>query len=166
MYYYRHHESPVGTLLIVADRKAVREIHFPKRGRGMTPHGDWRKGGSRRSPEGTLLDSLEGELERYFAGALRHFRVPVKPVGTPFQSAVWQQLQRVLYGQTISYGELARRIGRPRASRAVGAANGRNPIPIIIPCHRVIGADGSLTGFGGGLATKERLLELEGYEVS
>jgi methylated-DNA-[protein]-cysteine S-methyltransferase len=101
------------------------------------------------------------QLEAYFAGELRRFDLPLAPEGTPFQREVWSALTAIPYGETVSYGELARRLGRPAASRAVGAANGQNPIPIVIPCHRVIGADGSLTGFGGGLAIKRRLLDLE-----
>ena len=105
------------------------------------------------------------QLDAYFAGRLRRFELPLAPEGTPFQREVWSALTTIPYGETVSYGELARRVGRPAASRAVGAANGRNPIPIIIPCHRVIGADGTLTGFGGGLPIKRRLLQLEaGHE--
>lgn len=105
--------------------------------------------------------SLE-QLGEYFAGRRRTFTVPVKPQGTPFQRSVWEALQEIPYGTTISYSELADRIGDPNAVRAVGLANARNPIPIIIPCHRVIGKDGSLTGFGGGMALKASLLRLEG----
>ena len=161
MFHFRHHDSPVGTLLLATDANAVREIHFPKRGRTVKPQSDWVPGDG-GGPAAKLLDRLQRELDAYFEKTLRRFRVPVKPEGTVFQESVWAELYRVPYGETISYGELARRIGKPSASRAVGAANGKNPIPIIIPCHRIIGADGSLTGFGGGLTTKERLLELEG----
>jgi methylated-DNA-[protein]-cysteine S-methyltransferase len=101
------------------------------------------------------------QLEGYFAGSLTGFDVPVRLSGTDFQCRVWSELQRIPYGKTISYGELARRVGRPAAVRAVGLANGRNPVSIIVPCHRVIGADGSLTGYGGGLERKAWLLELE-----
>jgi methylated-DNA-[protein]-cysteine S-methyltransferase len=102
------------------------------------------------------------QLEQYFAGARREFTVPLSPQGTPFQLAVWDELQRIPYGTTITYGELAARLGDPKAIRAVGRANGANPIWIIIPCHRVIGADGSLTGYAGGIDVKRALLELEG----
>ena len=108
------------------------------------------------------LRAARTELEEYFSGARRAFKAALEPVGTPFQQRVWQALREIPYGTTISYGELARRIGQPRASRAVGLANGRNPISIIVPCHRVIGADGSLTGYAGGLPRKERLLQHEG----
>jgi methylated-DNA-[protein]-cysteine S-methyltransferase len=101
------------------------------------------------------------QLSEYFAGERKEFDFPLAPEGTEFQRAVWKRLQEIPYGQTISYGELARRVGNPKASRAVGAANGKNPIPIVIPCHRVIGADGKLTGFGGGLPIKEALLAIE-----
>lgn len=102
------------------------------------------------------------ELAEYFAGRRREFTLALDPPGTPFQREVWGELARIPYGATLSYGELARRIGRPAASRAVGAANGANPIPVILPCHRVIGSDGSLTGYGGGLPIKRALLALEG----
>ena len=101
------------------------------------------------------------QLEAYFVGKLRAFDLPLAPEGTEFQLRVWSELSKIPYGETISYGELARRVGDPGAARAVGLANGKNPLPVIVPCHRVIGADGSLTGFGGGLDRKRRLLELE-----
>jgi methylated-DNA-[protein]-cysteine S-methyltransferase len=101
------------------------------------------------------------QLRAYFAGELQAFDLPLAPQGTPFQLAVWKHLCEIPYGETISYGELARRIGNPNASRAVGLANGSNPIPIVIPCHRVIGSNGKLTGYGGGLPIKEKLLGLE-----
>ena len=104
---------------------------------------------------------MRQQLEAYFAGELQRFDLALAPDGTDFQQAVWQALTTIPYGATCSYGEIARQIGKPKASRAVGAANGQNPIPIIIPCHRVIGSTGKLTGFGGGLAAKEILLELE-----
>ena len=101
------------------------------------------------------------QLRAYFARELETFDLRLAPEGTPFQQSVWNELCGIPYGETISYGELAKRVGNPKASRAVGAANGQNPIPIIIPCHRVIGSDGKLTGFGGGLPIKEKLLALE-----
>jgi methylated-DNA-[protein]-cysteine S-methyltransferase len=107
------------------------------------------------------LDEARRQLEAYFAGELREFDLPLAPEGSEFQLRVWEQLRAIPYGETISYGELARRVGDPAAARAVGLANGRNPLPVIVPCHRVIGADGALTGFGGGLERKRRLLELE-----
>src|SRR5262249_31221022 len=107
------------------------------------------------------LADVRAQLAAYFAGELTLFDLPLAPHGSAFQLGVWEQLRRIPYGETISYGELARRIGDQSAARAVGAANGQNPLPIIVPCHRVIGADGSLTGFGGGIATKKFLLEHE-----
>jgi methylated-DNA-[protein]-cysteine S-methyltransferase len=101
------------------------------------------------------------QLDAYFAGTLRQFDLQLEPIGTPFQQRVWQALLEIPYGETVSYAELARRIGRPAAVRAVGAANGQNPLAIVIPCHRVIGSDGRLVGYGGGLAAKEALLALE-----
>src|SRR5690606_32152543 len=101
------------------------------------------------------------QLDAYFRGTLRTFDLPLAPQGTPFQQTVWEALRHIPYGQTVSYGELARRVGRPAAVRAVGLANGSNPIAIVIPCHRVIGANGTLTGYGGGLPTKQALLALE-----
>jgi len=101
------------------------------------------------------------QLHSYFAGELEAFDLPLAPEGTPFQQSVWRNLCEIPFGKTISYGELAQRIGNPKASRAVGLANGSNPIPIVIPCHRVIGSNGKLTGYGGGLPIKEKLLALE-----
>lgn len=114
-----------------------------------------------RDDDDPVLAAAREQLAGYFAGERHGFDLPVAPRGTTFQLQVWQALQRVPYGTTVSYRELARRVGHPRASRAVGLANGRNPIALVVPCHRVIGADGSLTGFGGGLAAKRTLLDLE-----
>jgi O-6-methylguanine DNA methyltransferase len=108
---------------------------------------------------------LRRQLAEYFAGERREFALRLAPEGTPFERSVWDELLAIPFGETRSYGEIARAIGRPEASRAVGRANGANPIPIVVPCHRVIGANGSLTGFGGGLAAKARLLELEGRRL-
>src|SRR3546814_10405807 len=113
--------------------------------------------------DNAVLRETGAQLEAYFTGALQAFDLPLKPIGTAFQREVWSTLAEIPYGQTWSYGDVARRIGKPQAVRAVGAANGRNPIPIVVPCHRVIGADGSLTGFGGGLPAKQLLLTLEGW---
>lgn len=151
---YTHFDSPVGTLLLVADAEGLREINFPKDGRTAAPDAAWRENAS-------VLREPICQLQEYFAGKREDFDLPLAPQGTPFQQQVWKQLCRIPYGETISYGELARRIGNPNASRAVGLANGSNPIPIIIPCHRVIGSNGKLTGYGGGLPIKEKLLALE-----
>jgi O-6-methylguanine DNA methyltransferase len=112
-------------------------------------------------PDPAALDPLRRQLDEYFAGRRRDFDLPLAPRGTEFQLKVWEELRRIPYAQTISYGELARRLGDPNLTRAVGAANGANPISIIVPCHRVIGANGSLVGYGGGLPIKKALLELE-----
>jgi methylated-DNA-[protein]-cysteine S-methyltransferase len=109
-----------------------------------------------------VLDEAVKQMRAYFAGALRDFSLPLDPQGTPFQLRVWRQLETIPYGRICSYSEMARAIGSPNAVRAVGAANGANPIPIVVPCHRVIGANGKLVGYGGGLPLKKRLLELEG----
>jgi O-6-methylguanine DNA methyltransferase len=115
-----------------------------------------------RSPEDPLVADAIGQLSEYFAGARETFTVPLRPAGTPFQLSVWRALEEIPYGDTRTYRDIARSIGRPTATRAVGAANGQNPLPIFVPCHRVIGSNGSLTGFGGGLDVKLALLRLEG----
>ena len=157
---YSYLESPIGTLLIAGDADAIHEINFPKNGHARKPQADWKE-----SSRGPVSDALR-QLREYFAGKRTEFDLPLSPKGTEFQRGVWRRLQEIPYGETISYGELAKRVGNPKASRAVGAANGQNPIPIVIPCHRVIGANGKLTGFGGGLPTKEKLLALEARQLS
>ncbi|MDE2307160.1 MAG: methylated-DNA--[protein]-cysteine S-methyltransferase [Xanthomonadaceae bacterium] len=152
--HYDEMPSPVGRLLLVADREGLRQIRFEQERHPHVAQSGWIRASA-------ALAFARRQLEEYFAGTRRRFELPLHPLGTPFQLAVWQELGRIPYGATISYGELARRIGKPAAMRAVGAANGRNPLPIVLPCHRVIGADGSLTGFGGGLPTKHFLLTLE-----
>ena len=154
MVYYSQLQTPVGALLLVAKDGGLREINFPKNGRPTAPDPEWRK-------DDSALGEPIRQILAYFAGDLEDFDLPLAPEGTPFQQSVWKELCAIPYGETISYGELARRIGNPKASRAVGLANGSNPIPIIIPCHRVVGSDGKLTGYGGGLPIKEKLLALE-----
>jgi methylated-DNA-[protein]-cysteine S-methyltransferase len=151
---YTYVESPVGRLLLAGDPQGLALVRFPGERGAVRPLAEWRR------DEGIFAAAI-AQLEEYFAGERREFSLPLQPVGTPFQKAVWAALRTIPYGATISYGELARRIGQPSAARAVGAANGANPLPIIVPCHRVIGADRSLTGFGGGLETKRFLLALE-----
>jgi len=146
--------SPVGPLRLVADTHGLRQIWFEHERHPKAMVAD-----AVRSPDGVAFARLQ--LTQYFAGERQAFELPLHPLGTSFQFEVWQELARIPYGATISYGELARRIGKPQAVRAVGAANGRNPLPIVLPCHRVIGSDGSLTGFGGGLPVKQLLLALE-----
>ena len=152
--YFTYMDSPIGSLLLAGDGKNLHTLGFP--------------GGKmrRRHESGWVEDAAPfvrviTQLRAYFAGELKQFDLPLAPVGTEFQRKVWSALQGIPFGETRSYGELAREVGNGKASRAVGAANGRNPIPVIIPCHRVVGSDGGLTGFGGGLETKQHLLKLE-----
>jgi methylated-DNA-[protein]-cysteine S-methyltransferase len=152
---YTWMESPVGRLRLAADNTGLRELRFSG---VLEPDGvdpSW------RADPAPLAEAIR-QLRAYFARELRTFDLPLAPRGTPFQLRVWQQLRKIPWGETISYGELATRIGNPKASRAVGLANGANPIAIIVPCHRVIGSNGKLTGYGGGLPIKEFLLALEG----
>lgn len=146
--------SPVGPLLVHGTAEGLQEIRFA----------------DEAAPEPTptdpaaqaILERARAQLTEYFAGARRRFDLPLAPAGTAFQRRVWAALREIPYGHTESYGELAARLGKPTAARAVGLANGRNPLPVVVPCHRVIGTDGSLTGYAGGLAIKRQLLELEG----
>ena len=151
---YTQLPSPIGLLLLVGDDRGLRQIAFAENGRAAPPNPDWKQ-------DSTALNEPIRQLRAYFAGEIEAFDLALAPDGTPFQQKVWNELCRIPYGQTISYGDLARRIGNPNASRAVGLANGSNPIPIVIPCHRVIGSNGKLTGYGGGLPIKEKLLALE-----
>ena len=147
MILHRRIESPAGPLIIAADETGLRHIEFYQN-RHPADRADWRGG------DNDVLQAAETQLHEYFAGVRTHFELPLAPQGTAFQLDVWQELARIPYGTTISYAELAQRVGKPAATRAVGAANGRNPLPIVLPCHRVIGIDGALTGFGGGLPVK------------
>lgn len=153
---YRYLDSPVGPLLVAGNDAGLRLIEFHAPRHPMPRGDDWHEG------DHEVLRQTQAQLDEYFAGKRNHFQLPLAPQGTEFQRQVWWELANIPFGGTISYAELAMRVGRPTATRAVGAANGRNPIPIVLPCHRVIGADGSLTGFGGGLPTKQFLLQLEG----
>jgi methylated-DNA-[protein]-cysteine S-methyltransferase len=152
--YYSYLTSPLGTLLIAGDSAGLRQIHFqpgPQQGR---PAPDWHED---RQP----LDAALSQLAAYFAGTLHQFTLDLAPQGTPFQQAVWRALQDIPYGETVSYGVLARQLGKPQAARAVGAANGQNPLAIVIPCHRVISSTGQLIGYAGGLHIKQALLDFE-----
>jgi methylated-DNA-[protein]-cysteine S-methyltransferase len=146
--------SPVGPLLIAADDTGLRQINFVQGRHSANPDPTWQQ-------DANQLQEVIHQLRAYFAGELEAFNLPLAPQGTAFQLKVWKLLCDIPYGETLSYGELARRAGNSNASRAVGLANGSNPIPIIIPCHRVIGSNGKLTGYGGGLPIKEKLLALE-----
>jgi len=150
---YTYYESPVGSLLL-SGRQKLERIVFPKSKDRKTPPEDWRY-------DHVFFTPVISQLDAYFKGRRFKFDVPMALTGTDFQKKVWKELAKVPYGETISYGELAERIGNPRAGRAVGMASGKNPVPIIIPCHRVIGKNGTLTGFGGGLDVKQALLDLE-----
>lgn len=151
---YAYFDSPAGRLLLAGDERGLSLISFPSGSRAQAPKSEWRH-------EARIFSRAFRELDEYFAGTRTAFSLPLQVGGSAFQNAVWTALQAIPYGQTRSYRELAARIGRPAASRAVGAANGANPLPIVIPCHRLIGSDGSLTGFGGGLETKRFLLAHE-----
>jgi methylated-DNA-[protein]-cysteine S-methyltransferase len=158
--------SPVGLLRLgVASGGAVVGIDFLAAPRDRFRSGLERlaeRHGFEATEDAAATRALAEQLEEYFQGVRRHFEVELEPLGSSFQLAVWQELRRIPYGETRSYGQIAEALGWPGASRAVGAANGANPIPIVVPCHRVIGANGSLTGFGGGLPAKRTLLTLEG----
>jgi len=173
--------SPIGALLLTGDGHALTGLwmldagRYPGRGLGrlggLGGLGDLRdlgdlgdlRDGAGLTPSPAAFREAAAQLEAYFAGELKEFTVPLAPSGTPFQLAVWTELTKIPYGSTVSYGDIARALGkRPVAARAVGLANGANPISVIVPCHRVFGSDGSLTGYGGGLERKELLLRLEG----
>jgi len=156
MTYYTTAPSPVGDLLLVSDGKDLIRVSMDKQKYAAEIGEDWVE-----KKDVPVLKLAAEQLKSYFAGLLDHFDLPLAFRGTEFQNKVWSELTKIPHGQTISYGELARRVGSPKASRAVGLANGKNPIAIIVPCHRVIGANGTLTGYGGGLPRKKKLLELE-----
>ena len=143
-------ETPIGPLTVARNDRAITEIHFGERARD-----EWRR-------DDFAFEDAASQLAEYFEGKRREFDLPLAPSGTPFQLSVWEVLRTIPYGATRSYLDVANAIGKPAACRAVGAANGANPLPIVVPCHRVIGANGSLTGFGGGIDVKRRLLALEG----
>ena len=153
--YWHELGTPIGPLLLAGSSLGLSCIGFQSGPRAMRPQPHW-------IPDAEPFAVAAAQLAAYFSGSLREFHLALAPEGTPFQLAVWGALRQIPYGETLSYGELARRLGHPQGARAVGLANGANPLPIIVPCHRVIGADGSLTGFGGGLPIKRALLALEG----
>jgi methylated-DNA-[protein]-cysteine S-methyltransferase len=152
--YYDYIETPVGKLLLVMKPRGLSHLHFENGRHAMRIDPDWKR-------EAKPFEDVRAQLDAYFSGTLTKFDVPLAPSGTPFQRAVWHELSMIAYGDTTSYGDIARRVADVTASRAVGAANGQNPISIIVPCHRVVGANGTLTGYGGGLPRKKFLLDHE-----
>lgn len=161
--FYTTMPSSVGTLTLAARQQGLSAVYFDWRRHGPPPAEEaaWQPDPGGDDPRSRILAAARDQLDAYFAGGLTSFDLPLAAAGTPFQRAVWAELRKIPYGTVWSYGELARRLGNPNASRAVGAANGRNPISIVVPCHRVVGANGSLTGFGGGLERKSWLLNHE-----
>jgi methylated-DNA-[protein]-cysteine S-methyltransferase len=153
---YDEFESPQGTVILTATAKGLAGVYF-KGQKHFPKQRDWQ-----RDPRNALLNQAKRELAEYFAGKRRHFSVALDPHGTSFQRSVWKQIAKVGFGKTLTYGELAKRAGHPGSARAAGAATGRNPISIIVPCHRIMGSNGALTGYAGGLHRKRALLALEG----
>jgi methylated-DNA-[protein]-cysteine S-methyltransferase len=155
--HFTHFDSPLGTMLAIGAETAITDLHMVSGKYLPKLADDWID-----SPTLPVLLQLRTELDEYFAGTRKSFSVKLAPEGTAFQRAAWTALTKIPFGQTRSYGEQAASIGNPKAVRAIGAANGKNPIAIVVPCHRVIGANGTLTGYAGGLDKKEFLLKLEG----
>ncbi len=156
-------DTPVGVLLLTAEDAGLTRVLFERhRGSTAAPDAAWRRDDGGAGEAGAVLAAAREQLGDYFAGRRRGFDLPLAPSGTEFQLRVWRALRGLAFGETVSYAELARRAGAPGAARAVGAANGRNPLSVVVPCHRVIGADGTLTGFGGGVERKRWLLSHEG----
>ena len=151
---YATMQSPIGELLLLSDGEGLTGVHMEIQRYPVTRDASWRN-------DARALKEARAQLDAYFAGELTEFDLPLAAQGTPFQQRVWDELCRIPFAETWSYGELARKLGDPNASRAVGLANGRNPIGIVVPCHRVIGANGSLTGYGGGIERKRWLLAHE-----
>lgn len=151
---YSYLESPIGSVLLAGATDALQFVGFPNGPKAMQAQPEWRE-------DAAPFVEAKRQLTEYFAGSRREFDLPLAPQGTPFQLSVWQALLTIPYGATCSYRDIAEQVGNVKAVRAVGGANGRNPLPIVVPCHRVIGSNGKLTGFGGGIETKEFLLSLE-----
>jgi methylated-DNA-[protein]-cysteine S-methyltransferase len=157
MRYYDTFQSPQGRMLLVATEDGLAGIYFAGQKYFPKREKEWK-----RAPTHAPLKKAKRELREYFAGRRKRFEVALDPEGTPFQRSVWKAISKVAFGRTISYGELARRAGAPGSARAAGAATGRNPLSIVVPCHRIVGSNGSLTGYAGGLGRKRALLALEG----
>jgi methylated-DNA-[protein]-cysteine S-methyltransferase len=147
-------DSPIDELLLVGDGESLSRLHMLGSRKRVDVNPAWKR-------DDDAFGEVREQLSEYFAGDRREFELRLNMAGNPFELRVWEELQTIPYGETTSYGEIAQRIGNPGAARAVGLANGRNPIAVVVPCHRVIGADGSLTGYGGGLERKRLLLDLE-----
>jgi methylated-DNA-[protein]-cysteine S-methyltransferase len=156
MRYYDKFESPQGDMLLLANDQGLEGVFFESQKYHPTKQADWRQ-----DPQHKVLRQARRELEEYFAGRRKRFQVALDPGGTDFQRSVWKAISTVAFGETITYAELAERAGHEGSARAAGAATGRNPIGIIVPCHRIVGADGDLTGYAGGLERKRALLEME-----
>ena len=154
MKFYCYYDSPIGRMLLVGTEAELEELNFPNYTENKHVPREWTE------DESVFTEPLR-QLNEYFAGKRQEFNLAIAPQGTPFQQQVWRELCKIPFGETASYQTIAERMGKPKACRAVGMANGKNPLPIIIPCHRIIGKDGSMTGFGGGLALKRQLLDLE-----
>jgi len=152
---YGYLESPVGTVEIAATEQGIRHIYFVEQPK---------QAGGHPQSDSVILKSAKQQLSQYFAGERQDFDLPLAPIGTDFQQQVWQALRTIAYGKTCSYGDIARQINNQKAVRAVGAANGKNPLSIVVPCHRVIGKSGKLTGYAGGLSRKAWLLQLESQQ--
>lgn len=152
-------DSPFGAVCLVGTEAGLTRVDFQRGDRPVRLDPTWQGNTG-------VLDSAKRQLQEYFQGQRRQFKLPLAPDGTPFQQRVWQEIQRIPFGTTLTYRELARRLGMPGAARAVGHANGRNPLAIVIPCHRLIGSDGQLRGYAGGIALKQRLLQHEGVQVT
>ncbi|WP_298444400.1 methylated-DNA--[protein]-cysteine S-methyltransferase [uncultured Ferrimonas sp.] len=152
--HYSEIDSPMGTVLIVGSEQGLHAVSFQQGSQPLAIAADWQR-------DDQALCAARTQLQQYFAGQRQQFELALAPVGTEFQRQVWQALCQIPYGTTASYGQIASAIGKPKAVRALGAANGKNPIAVVIPCHRVIGANGSLTGYAGGLELKQQLLQLE-----
>ena len=159
MIFYLEHDSPVGTLLLAATDRGICGIYFEEHKHFKGKHG-WQ-----HAPGHAHLLAAASQLDGYFAGQRTSFELPLDMAGTEFQRAAWQELVAIPFGQSITYSQQARRLGKPNAARAVGLANGRNPVSIIVPCHRVLGARGAITGYAGGLERKRYLLALEGIRL-
>jgi methylated-DNA-[protein]-cysteine S-methyltransferase len=153
---YTYFDSPLGRILLTSNAGALTGLYFIGQKHAAVPTGGWA-----REPRAALFAQAQTELAQYFAGERKRFDLPLAPAGTPFQTRVWQALGAIRCGATMTYSSLAQSLGVPRSVRAVAAAVGRNPISVVVPCHRVVGSDGSLTGYAGGLERKRALLELE-----